>query len=274
MLDPNNNPIVQRLEKDKSTVIIKHVGGKTQAKLHVQPARDQNDRWLGKFVRQIDSQGNLILSDEDKKNIGKEYFLKITDRVTIFDGKEFDLSNAKDFAEWDTVKYCADIAPSRAEADSSTANWYVHVPQLEAETAVSKLSTKAIAFKFVTEDNPRNHYRIAKLLGNSMDDMAQVEVTEFLMRAADRNPEKIINAYRDPDMITKLLLLNAIEKNIVSNSNGVYTYDTLILGATLEQAVAYLQDGKNKDLKKGIEYQVYPELRNEEALSTKKTTTK
>jgi len=271
MLDPHLNPIIQRLEKDKATIVIKHVGGKTQARLHIQPARDSSDRWLGNFVRQVDAQGNMILSDEDKKNIGKHYFLKVTDKIEVVDGKEFDLTRAKDWAEWDTIKWCNDIAASRAEADSGIANWYVHVPQLEAETAVSKLSTKATAFKFVTEDNPRNHYRIVKLLGNSMDEMSQVEVTEFLMRAADRAPEKIINAYRDPDMITKLLVLNALEKNIINNSNGVYTYDTLILGATLEQAVAYLQESRNKDLKKGIEYQVYPELRNEEALSTKKT---
>ena len=55
----------------------------------------------------------------------------------------------------------------------------------------------------------------AELLGKDMSNQSDADVTDFLIRVAEKDPDKIINIYNDESMSIRLLFIHAKKKGII-----------------------------------------------------------
>lgn len=256
-------------------IILKNVYKITRVRVY--PTRDKNTgRFLG-GVKNVDSQGDAILNEEERK-LGADAFAKATDSITLEDGMSFDLTNPHDAKVWSWVKHSTKVADSWEDAQRSpSAEFYVYIPEQEAEKTVNRVSNKYKALQYVMEDSRANHYTICRLLGNKMDSVPYSQVQEFLLDMAEKHSQKIISVYTDSTVKTKLFLLDALEKEVIVLRNQVYTYQNEILGISEEAVIEWLQNPKNKNIVNMIYSEVYPEYTADETKenkSTKKKTTK
>lgn len=241
-------------------------------KFKIQATKDKNGRYLG-GVKNVDSNGDPILTREERDS--GDYFLTIDDTIEVFDGMQLNLADDRDKKIWEMLKHSAFIADSREAADKSvTAEFYVHVPGLEATKTVVAKKKKYTAQNYIFNDSAEGLYKKARLLGTSLNNQQVSEVQEYLLDVAEKSPEKIISVYESPVMQTKLFLLDAIEKGEVSISNGVYTFNTagtpITLGINENQAIEWLRDKENIELVALLRNTVYPEFTKKQTKTSSK----
>lgn len=224
----------------------------------------------------------MILSERERNDVNRNYFIKETDSFDIVDGTTFDLENVRQRFIWEAIRHCPLIAPDYYAKDkqgnsliNGTVGWnskaprygvaelYVERPGVEAQTRVSKKKLKHDAETYIYNDDRGYDGRVlkAKLLGHKMEGMADADVTDYLLQIAERDPQKIISLYTGGDTAVRLLFIEAREKHIITYKNKIFSYaDNTVLGATDEAAIAYLKDPKNANIYKLIKQDTYPEL--------------
>ena len=264
-----------------NVIVLRSVYGKVGQKIMIQPCKDPRTGRYPDFVKQVDSHGDMILTDEDRSDPNRKYFIKVTDLITIEDGTTFDLKDPYQNAKWEAIKNCPLIAEDREEKDENgnykidgtmdwrsrnprygTAELYVDHPGLEAQKKVTRKQLIHKALTFIFEDDRGAEGRVlhAKLLGKYMNNMPDADVTDYLMEIAEKNPEKIINIYTGNDTSLRLLFVDAKDKKVIYLKNKLYFYaDDIVLGATDDAVISWMQDPKNKKTLELIRKDVYPE---------------
>ena len=231
----------------------------------------------------------MILSESEKNDPNRIYFIKETDTFDIVDGTTFDLENVRQRFIWEAIQYCPLIAPDYYAKDKNgdslingtardytlkdylnnnprrfgVAELYVERPGVEANRRVSRKKLKHDAESYIYNDERGYDGRVlkARLLGHRMNGMADADVTDYLLQVAEKDPEKIINLYTGGDTAVRLLFIEARDKNIILYKNKLFTYaDGVILGATDEAAILFLKDPKNANIYKLIKQDTYPNL--------------
>ena len=224
----------------------------------------------------------MILSERERNDVNRNYFIKETDSFDIVDGTTFDLENVRQRFIWEAIKHCPLIAPDYYAKDkqgnsliNGTVGWnskaprygvaelYIERPGVEAQNRVSKKKLKHDAETYIYNDDRGYDGRVlrAKLLGHKMEGMADADVTDYLLQIAEKDPQKIISLYTGGDTAVRLLFIEAREKHIITYKNKIFSYaDNTVLGATDEAAIAYLKDPKNANIYKLIKQDTYPEL--------------
>lgn len=221
-----------------------------QGKTTVQPVKDGTG-WYKGVER---------LSEDQKK--GKIHIVDPTSKYVIKDGTTFDLKNEAMRVTWDWVKYSSCIAETYDEVQMTPgAEFYIHVEGEEAEKSVQRREQKYKASKLVMEDNAANYPLRVKLLGVNMDTEAGIILKEFLLDEVEKQPERIIAIYESHDLSFRLLLLKALDKNIIKKdpAAGIYTYGNTVLGMTESSAIGWMQDKKNSNLVDLLEKETSPE---------------
>lgn len=263
-------------------IILRSVYGKVGMEYTINPCPDPVTGRQCKYVRKVDSKGDMILTDKDKNSDIFDYLVPETHKFIIKDGTELDLNDPYQEAEWECIKNCPLIASSRYEKDSNgnykidgnvrdrsthprngVAELYVDIPGVETAARVSKVKEVYEASKLIFEDERGSEGRLqkTKLLGRDMTSAPDSDVTEYLLDLAKRNPQKIINIYKGEDATYRLLFIEAKDKHVIIRKNNLFTYgDDVILGATDDAAVTWLMNKDNKAVVELIKKEVYPEL--------------
>lgn len=240
-------------------------------KCHMEPAKDPKTNRFGPTVREVDSKGDMILSDEDKRS--NNFFIKANDVIDIYDGKEFNLSDPVDFAWWEAIKHSASIAKDRAEKDAlgnltidgnglryGNATFYIEHPGLETKQRVNRKQTIHTAEGFVWGDSPEGLYQKVRILGHEMKGMPLSDVQDYLIIIASKDPEKVIDLYTGGDTQLRLFLLDASDKNIIVSRNSLYYYGETILGSSETAVINWFKQPTNKIIFDTIKAETYPEL--------------
>lgn len=221
-----------------------------QGKTTVQPVRDGTG-WYKGVER---------LSEDQKK--GKIHIVEPTSKYIIKDGTTFDLNNEAMRVTWNWVKYSSCIAETYEQVQMTPgAEFYIHIEGEEAEKSVQRKERKYKASKLVMEDNAANYPLRIKLLGVNMDTEAGIILKEFLLDEVEKQPERIIAIYESHDLSFRLLLLKALDKDIIKKdpAAGIYTYGNTVLGMTEASAIGWMQDKKNANLVDLLEKETSPE---------------
>lgn len=267
---------------DKNIVILRSVYGKVGQKYFITPCRDPKTGRFPECVKPVNSSGDMILSDNER-NSGKPYIAE--NRVFIVeDGTQFDLSDPWRKAEWEAIKNAPIIAPSRDARDSKgnllidgakaegmvaqmrarygVAELYVETPGVEVATRVNRKKEIHDAETYIFEDKKGAEGRVlkARLLGKNMKSAPDSEVTDFLLKVANKEPKKIINLYTGTDTALRLLLIEAKERKVIIVKNKVYMYNEEPLGITDDAVIAYFQNPKNSKMLDLITRDTYPEM--------------
>ena len=273
----------KRKEVDLSQkIVLRSVRGKVGNIVKIQPCKNPSTSEYADCAKRVDSNGDMILSESERNDPNRQYFIKETDTFDIVDGTTFDLENVRQRFIWEAIQYCPLIAPDYYAKDKNgnslingTPGWnsksprfgiaelYIERPGVEANRRVSRKKLKHDAESYIYDDERGYDGRVlkARLLGHRMDGMADADVTDYLLQIAERDPEKIINLYTGGDTAVRLLFIEARDKNVIIYKNKLYTYaDNVVLGATDDAAILFLKDPKNANVYKLIKQDTYPNL--------------
>lgn len=191
-----------------------------------------------------------------------------TFRVSLFKedaNNRLDLSNAMDYISYKILNsLVAEISPSWKDRNSKqTYQFAICREDEEMLEAKGKYDSKKEAFKMYgkIEDDKDKLLNILKLLTNkpisseSKLDWLQHKVEEYI----DNSATQFVNVMNDKALYTKMLINTGLDKGvIIKKSNKYSTIDGLDLCnpgeiATFDNAVAYLDNVKNQDVRSLIE---------------------
>lgn len=234
-----------------------------------------------KFCTPLMRNGSIanVLSNEEKEYLENVTGLNLsvygdfwnTFRVSLHKedaNNRLDLSNAMDYISYKILESLKnEIAPNWVSRNTKqTYQFAICRENEEMLESKGKYDAKKEAFKMYgkIEDNKDTLLSILKLITNkaispnSELDWLQHKVEEFI----DSNPSAFVNVMNDKTLYTKMLINTAIDKGvIIKKSNKYSTEDGLDLCnsgeiATFDNAVGYLDNVKNQDVRSLIEAKI------------------
>lgn len=238
----------------------------------MEPAKNPSTGRFPEVVRKINSQGDMILDEQDKKD--RKFLIAENELIEVFDGRVFDLDDEVDNAWWEAIRYSKKIAQDRWERDKNnnlvidgssrrygTAEFYVERPGLEAKQRNDRKREIHEAKAYVYSDTPENLYNKVRLLGNAMPGAAISDVEDYLVMLAERQPQMITQLYTGSDTHVRLFLLDAQDAKVIFNKDKLYYYgEGIVLGATESAVLAYFKNPDNKRIVEMIKRDTYPDL--------------
>ena len=265
---------------EESKIVLRSVFGKVGIKYYIQPCRDKNGNWP-ECVKQVDSFGNMIVSDAER-NSGKP-FIKVTETFTVEDGKTFDLTDPWDKARWEAIRNCPMIADFRGQRDAKgnliidgdskrygRAELYIERPGVEVQKKISKRQKIHDAESYIFDDpkGADGRLKVARILGKHMSHASDSDIKDYLLEIASRDPDKIIKLYTGEDLELRTLFLDARDKGVIRSVSGIYVYgDGISLGGTIDVVISWMRDPRNKKLLESIKRDTYDlEVSNPKAL--------
>lgn len=266
-------------------IVLRSVYGKVGMKYYIQPSKDPKTGRYPDCVKPVNSMGDMIISDSER-NDGKVY-IKETETFVIEDGTVFNLEDKYQEAQWEAIKSCIYIGQSRdAKNDrgenifdgpgvkgtlrprQGVAELYVERPGFASVKRVNKKKLIHTAGSYILDDDRGDEGRIqmARLLGKHMRNISSVDVTDYLLTIAEKDPQKIINLYTGGDTNIRLLFIEAKEKNVIIIRDRLYMYgDSVVLGATDDAALTWLKEARNKKVVELIKRDTFPEYYTDES---------
>ena len=256
-------------------IILRSAYGKVNQIYFIQPCPNPRTGKLPACVKTVDSNGDMILSEEEikKMNRGEVHFVPANHVFEIVDGTTFDLDDVIDKAQWEAIENCNWIAKDRFQRDPEgnliidgnarkygAADLYVERP---GELTKAKLSKKQIVFRasqYIYEDSEVERIKKCRVLGRNLSHAMPADVLDYLIETAEKTPQKIIDLYEGEDWKMHLFLLDAIDRGVIRRADGIYKYDDKMLGGSLEATITFLRDIRFKKLLDSIKRETYPEL--------------
>lgn len=267
----------------EEVIVLKSTYNKTPGiVVKIEPCKDVNGRWP-ECVRQVNSNGDMILSEQDIKdqNTRKKVFLPVNEPIEIQHGTTFRLDDPLQAAQWEAIKWSKMIARERGERDINgsyvidgpspvidrygnpagtygLAEFYVERPGKVAKMRNDSRRKIYQAQKLVLEDSLDHMILICRLFDKDMRAANAHDVEDYLMTKAEKQPDIIIKYYEAEESKIQLLLIMAIERNVVAKkADGLY-YGDIKLGSTKDYVADMLKD--NKELYESIKKETFPEM--------------
>ena len=254
-------------------------------KCRMQPAIDPKTGRFPEHIVMLKPDGSTFREAETEKKAAQLKLVPIMENevVELYDGITFDLSDVHERSLWEAIKNSPLIAEERYTKDSSGryvidgdanrygyADWYVERPDREAQSFNSKVQLVHNAQAFLFNDSRDNLYIKSRLLGARMDGLSYDEVLNWMLDQATKKPERIIDLYTGADTRLKIILVTAIDKGVVRNKNGAYTYGNMTIGMTEESVILWMKQAVNAEYVRSIEFETFPDATT--SLESKKDT--
>jgi hypothetical protein len=244
-------------------IILRSVYGKVGQKYTLQPCKDRVTGQYPDCVKYVDSKGDMIMTDAER-NSGKVYIPE-NFSITFESGKEFNLDNPIERAQWEAIKNCSLIAKTIDQKDKngnyvlsrqsgikySAAELYVERPGYETSKKVSRREKIHTAETYVFSDpeGADGRLKMARLLGRNLRNAPDADIKEYLLDIASKDPDKIINLYTGEDLVLRVLFMDAKDKDVIYSKNRVYIYgDGIPLGGTIDAVLAWMRDPRNSKM--------------------------
>lgn len=251
-------------------IVLKSLYKTKDSKMTIQPAWSTRLGWFKGVPR---------LSEMDKQKL--TFFVTPDSKLVLKNEMEFNLDDEVDRANWEWVQHSPRIAGSLDEAQMTPgAMFYVFIEEQEATAAIDKNELLFKALGYVLKDKVINYASRARLLGLEMSHEKPIVIKEFLVKEANKHPEKIIDIYESDSLAVQLLFYDALDKGLITFDRGVYLYGRQVLGVDESLAIEYLKEPKNASLLDLIDRDLHPEYfpssvdKKPTTKTTKKTTKK
>jgi hypothetical protein len=89
-----------------------------------------------------------------------------------------------------------------------------------------------------------------RLYGFKSDAMSNELIESKLFELVEKDPNKFFLIWvNNKSKNTQFIIEAAVAKNIIRKSRNIFYYGTDIIGNSMDDAIAYLDDKKNQDLK-------------------------
>lgn len=233
-----------------------------------------------RYAAPIQKNGSIanILTKAEKEVLEKETGLDLSVYADFFkkfyvslykddSSNKFDLSNPLDYIAYKILSTCPEIAPDWEARKLNPEYRFAITREGEVQDEKKKaLDIKKEAFKAYgkIEDDKEKLIAVLKLLSNKA--IASTSKLKWIQGQVeiyvDESPEAFLNVVQDPNFETKALINRGVEAKVILKENNEYvTVDGLQLCepgsiATFENAVRYLNDDKNQELRLLIEARI------------------
>lgn len=255
---------------------------------HFQPTKQRNGLnwpWVKPTRIGMDGRSEMVLSDAERNNPDSIYYIPEDLDIVIVDGTTFNLADPLQYNKWMAIKDHDLFAPSRDARDEEgvllidgdakkygTAELFVDVPGEESERSVNRKKLIIKAMNLVEKDSVDGRLTKCKLLGKNMRYAPSSDVEDYLYQMAEKNPAKVIDLYTNGDTALRLLLIEAKEKGIIKNKNGVFVYGESVLGMTDDAVINFFKIASNNPVFEEIKRETFPQfIQKIESEATSKT---
>lgn len=263
-------------------IILRSVYGKVNQIYFIQPCPNPRTGKLPSCVKTVDSNGDMILSEDDVRAMskGEKHFVPANHVFEIVDGTHFNLDDIIDKANWEAIEHCNWIAKDRFQRDADgnlvidggakrygVADLYV---ERIGEITKAKINKKQLihrACTYVYEDSESERIKKCRVLGRNLSNAVPADVLDYLIDTAEKNPKKILDLYEGEDWKMQLFILDAVDRGVIRRSDGIYKYDDKILGASMESVIILFRDIRYKKLVDSIKRETYPNLLTKSEIS-------
>ncbi len=259
----------------RKIITLRSVYGKNK-EYHFQPGKQKNGMNFP-FVKKIrtnsDGSTEMILSEAEMNSEESAYFIPEDMDIFVTDGTEFDLSNPLERNKWESIKDSELIVPYRGAKDEhgnliidgdkrryGLAELWVDVPGQESEKSVSRKKLITKAWNYIEDDSAEGRLTKVKLLGKVMRNAPDSDVQDYLYQKAEKSPNTIIELYTSSDSALRILFIDAREKNIIRKIDGVFMYESTILGMTDDAVIIYFKTPTNAKVLDSIKMETYPDF--------------
>ncbi len=134
-----------------------------------------------------------------------------------------------------------------------TANYYISNPDEEAEKANKYNRLKRKALKELDKMTAKEIRKALRLYGYKSDNVSDEVAENRLSTLVEQNPKKFFDKWVDnKHRMTEFLIKEAVAKNVIRKNKNIYTYGSTTLGKTLEEAIDYLDNKENSEIKATI----------------------
>ena len=276
---------------EKSEIIIlQSAYNKTPGqKYYIQPCKDPATGEYPSCVREVldERTHQMILSETDKEDMKKGVVLLPASKpIVVQHGTTFDLSVPRQRAEWEAIKNSSMIAKDRFEKNADgtyvvdgekpyetetgvirgrfgKADLYIFRPGVAAKNrnSIRELVFKATDLVLHDPAGLSGWITKCKLLEKNMAHANKNDIEDYLLTQAEKYPEKIIELYTGTKTSIRLLIIEAMNKNVIIKRGGILYYaDDVVLGGNLDAAVTFLSQQENNNLRELIKRDTFPEL--------------
>lgn len=275
-------------EFEDNKIIIKSAYGKVGQKYTIQPCKNPQTNRFPDNVKPVNSNGDMIITDKERES--DTIYIPENFSITFESGKEFNLEDPQDAAQWEAIKYCSLIAKTIDQKDSngnyilgnkygqkySAAELYIEKPGYETNKKVTRREKIHNAESYIFNDptGVDGRLKMARLLGKSLRNAPDADIKDYLLDIASKDPDKIINLYTGADLNLRILFMDAKDKNVIYSKNKVFLYgDGIPLGGTIDSVLIWMRNPANSkvlDLIKRDTYGDKLEVTNPDALKATK----
>ena len=134
-----------------------------------------------------------------------------------------------------------------------TANYYISVADLEAEVSNTYNRLRRKAYKEFDKMSAEEVKKCLRIYGIKSDGVSESVAEDRLTNLIEQNPQKFFEKWvENKNRMSEYLLKDAVSKNVVKKNKNMYTYGTTTLGNTQEDAILFLDNPINSDIKTTI----------------------
>lgn len=205
------------------------------------------------------------LTEADEKRLGEILREDLNPKSSFWDtfhirtaGKDifFNIDKPEDELKYLFLKSHKRVANGLGDR-KPTANFVLINQEAEAKEANILAKIKRRALKEFDALSPNEMRQCLRLFGLNADSMDNESVEARLFDIVEGNPNKFIEMWvENTNKDTEYLIKTAVSKNIIRKNKTIYKYGTDIIGYTLEDAIAYINNPTNSDLKRAITSQL------------------
>lgn len=201
------------------------------------------------------------LAKEDEKRLGEDlgfdlkpssnfwnsFFIRMTgDEILL------DISNP-----FDELKYLFlkghKICQASLSEPKATAEYIIINYEEEAKEENKKGKTKRRALKEFDKLSAVDIRKALRLYGVKSEAISAEQAENRLFELVEEDPDGFLDLWvNNKTRDTQFLIESAISKNVIRKNKNSYYYGTDAIGYSLEDAIAFLDDLKNNDIKKAI----------------------
>lgn len=135
----------------------------------------------------------------------------------------------------------------------ATANYILINTEDEARQYNLVHQTRRKALKELDKLSINDMRKCLRILGHKSDDTSN-EVVEFkLAEIVENDPNRFLTLWvENKDRETQFLIEQAISKNIIRRTKNMYKYGSDVIANSLDEAIRFLEDKKNQEIKRAI----------------------
>lgn len=201
------------------------------------------------------------LTPEDEERLGKKLRMDLSSSSIFWDTFHVKMSD-KDLIldtedPYDELRYLFLKGHKRVAnglADKKATANYVIINEVEEAKELNKYNKqKRKALKEFDKLSFNDMRKCLRLYGHKSDTLDNEIVEQKLGELVDNDPIKFLTMWVENDSReTEFLIGDAVAKNVIRKNKNIYKYGTEIVGHNLAEAVTYLDDQQNQDIRLAI----------------------